>query len=181
MTQEDQLNTEAELAADYIEELLDIADIGGDLELGVKNGRAFIEISAEDKEELNLLVGDNGEVVNALQELARLNIKSQTGDFSNLILDINKWREEKNAELVEEATKAVAEVLENGEDLELRPMNAFERKLVHDKVKELGAFSHSKGERKNRHVVITKEDNTPEETTNEEAPAEEAAPATDGE
>ena len=170
MTTNEQLNTEADLAADYIEEILDIADIEGDLELGVKSEHAHIEIVAEDSAGLQKLVGEEGEVLDAIQKLARLAVSEQTGEKSSLIVDINKFRANKREALITLAKDTVAEVLETGEDKHLDSMNSYERKIIHDTIGETEAFSHSEGIRKERHVVVTKEEVVVPEKKVEEVP-----------
>ena len=93
------LEEEGELAADYLEELLDIADLDGDIEIDVENGRASVEIVADDPEALERLVGEDGEVLDALQELTRLAVQTETGERSRLMLDIAGFRAERKEEL----------------------------------------------------------------------------------
>jgi spoIIIJ-associated protein len=172
MTTNDILNTEADLAADYIEELLDIADLDGDIEMSIKNDRAIIELVAKDDKKIQDLIGENGEGLLALQELARLSVNEQLEGYSNLLLDINNWREKRVAELVELAKTTAEEALETKEPVALGTMNSFERKTIHDAIKDTGAFSHSEGAGKDRHIVVTAEevteDSTTENSSNEE-------------
>lgn len=144
------LEVEAEVAADYLEELLDIADFDGDLDTYVDGGRAHVSILTD----TDVLVGPNGEVLDALQELARLAVLTETGDRSRLMLDIAGYRERRRKELTDLASDAVTEVKESSERVSLGAMNAFERKIVHDVVASAGLVSESEGEEPNRHVVV---------------------------
>jgi len=145
------LEQEGEIAADYLEALLDIADFDGDIDMDVENDRATVSIVGAD---LNQLVGEKGAVLEALQELTRLAVTRETGERSRLMLDISGYRAEVKTKLVEVAKTAAAKALESGEEVELKAMNAFERKVVHDAVAEAGAKSISKGEDPKRRIVV---------------------------
>ncbi|HMR47993.1 MAG TPA: R3H domain-containing nucleic acid-binding protein [Arachnia sp.] len=144
------LLAEGDLVADYLEELLDIADLDGDIENSVIDGRAFIAIDTDSE----LLVGKGGEVLDALQELSRLVVMTETGHRSRLMVDVAGYREKRRAELVAMAKDAIAEVKENGDPVKLVPLNAYERKIVHDVVAAAGLASESEGEPPNRRVVV---------------------------
>lgn len=150
------LEEEGEIAADYLEELLDIADLDGDIDIDVDHGRAAVEIVAEAGSEraLSRLVGEGGEVLDALQELTRLAVQTKSGERSRLMLDIAGFRAGRRAELAEVARTAIAEVRASGEAVALGPMNPFERKVVHDVVAEAGLVSDSAGVEPDRHVVV---------------------------
>ena len=150
------LEEEGEIAADYLEELLDIADLDGDIDIDVDNGRASVEIVADEGAEraLRRLVGKDGEVLDALQELTRLTVQAKTGDRSRLMLDVAGYRGERKAELLSLAEAAIARVKESGADESLEPMNPFERKVVHDAVAAAGLSSDSEGVEPSRYVVI---------------------------
>jgi spoIIIJ-associated protein len=150
------LEEEGDVAADYLEELLDIADIDGDIDIEVRNGRTYISIVAEEEASgLEGLVGKDGEVLEALQELTRLAVLSATENRSRLVLDINGYRSERAGELQKLAEDAVASVKESGETVALAPMSAYERKIVHDAVADLGLISESEGEGADRHIVVS--------------------------
>lgn len=150
------LDEEGDVAADYLEELLDIADIDGDIDIEVRNGRTYISIvSDEDSSSLKSLVGRDGEVLEALQELTRLSVLSATETRSRLVLDISGYRQERGGELARIAADAVASVKETGQPVELEPMGAYERKIVHDAVADLGFVSESEGEGTDRHIVVS--------------------------
>jgi spoIIIJ-associated protein len=150
------LEEEGDVAADYLEELLDIADIDGDIDIEVRNGRTYISIVAEEEAAgLENLVGKDGEVLEALQELTRLAVLSATENRSRLVLDINGYRSERASELQKIAEYAVASVKESGETVALAPMSAYERKIVHDAVADLGLISESEGEGADRHIVVS--------------------------
>jgi spoIIIJ-associated protein len=150
------LEEEGDVAADYLEELLDIADIDGDIDIEVRNGRTYISIVAEEEAAgLDSLVGRDGEVLEALQELTRLAVLSATENRSRLVLDINGYRAERAGDLQKIAEDAVAAVKDSGEAVALAPMSAYERKIVHDAVADLGLVSESEGEGADRHIVVS--------------------------
>lgn len=148
---------EGDIAADYLEELLDIADLDGDLDIEIRNGRTYISIVSEEAEDESLkdLIGRDGEGLEALQELSRLAVLSATGNRSRLVLDIAGYRDGRAGELKKIAEEAVASARESGEDIALDPMSAYERKLVHDAVADLGLQSESEGEGSRRHIVVS--------------------------
>lgn len=150
------LEEEGEIAADYLEELLDIADLDGDIDIDVDHGRAAVEIVAEAGSEKALarLVGTDGEVLDALQELTRLAVQTKTGERSRLMLDIAGYRAARRTELAEIARAAIADVRSSGSAVSLDPMNPFERKVVHDVVAEAGLVSDSEGVEPQRYVVV---------------------------
>lgn len=155
MTQDvSQLEREGDAAADYLEGLLDIADLDGDIDIDVEGQRAQVSVLEVNAGDLGHLVGANGEVLEALQELARLAATQATGERSRLMLDIAGFRSRRRAELVAIATAAVAEVGESGEPVRLAAMNAFERKVVHDVVTAAGLSSTSEGVEPDRRIVI---------------------------
>ena len=151
LTKVQRLEHEGDIAADYLEELLDIADLDGDLDMDVEGDRASVQIGGAD---LSLLVGRNGEVLEALQELTRLAVYRETGERSRLMLDVGGHRAQQRTRLVALAEKSIAEVKESGEAMSLEPMSAFERKVVHDVVAAAGLTSESEGAEPKRHVVI---------------------------
>ncbi|HET6667959.1 MAG TPA: R3H domain-containing nucleic acid-binding protein [Intrasporangium sp.] len=146
-----QLEQEGDIAADYLEELLDIADLDGDLDMDVEGDRAAVSIVGAD---LSQLVGPNGEVLEALQELTRLAVYRETGERSRLMLDISGYRAKKRAELEKLAADTVSTVKETGEPVSLEPMSPFERKVVHDAVAGAGCRSESDGVEPRRYVVV---------------------------
>jgi spoIIIJ-associated protein len=147
---ESPLEIEAEVAADYLEELLDIADLDGDIDTYIEGDRAHVSIVSESQ----VLVGTQGEVLDALQELTRLAVMTETGERSRLMLDIAGYREQRRKELMALAANAVGEAKESHEPVPLAPMNPFERKVVHDAVAAAGLTSESEGEEPDRHVVV---------------------------
>jgi len=146
-----QLEAEGDIAADYLEELLDIADLDGDLDMDVDGDRAAVSIVGAD---LSQLVGRDGEVLEALQELTRLAVYRETGERSRLMLDISGYRADKRAQLEKLAEDTVARVRESGEPAALEPMTPFERKVVHDAVAAAGLTSESEGVEPQRYVVV---------------------------
>lgn len=148
------LEQEGEIAADYLEGLLDIADLDGDIDMDVEADRAAVSIVSDSARDLQKLVGRDGEVLEALQELTRLAVHRETGDRSRLMLDIAGFRAKKRTELAEIGAKAAADVKASGEPLKLAPMTPFERKVVHDAVAAAGLRSESEGEEPQRFVVV---------------------------
>jgi spoIIIJ-associated protein len=147
----DQLEAEGDIAADYLEELLDIADLDGDLDMDVEGDRAAVSIVGA---ELSQLVGRDGEVLEALQELTRLAVYRETGERSRLMLDISGYRADKRTELEKLAEETAVRVKESGEPVSLEPMSPFERKVVHDAVAAAGLTSESEGVEPRRFVVV---------------------------
>ena len=150
-TDSTKLEAEGDVAADFLEELLDIADLDGDIDMDVDGDRAAVSIVGGD---LKHLVGRDGDVLEALQELTRLAVYRETGERSRLMLDIDGYRAARRKELVQIAEDAIEQVKESGESVPLDPMSPFERKVVHDTVADAGLVSESEGEDTRRHVVI---------------------------
>ncbi|MFE3990629.1 protein jag [Streptomyces goshikiensis] len=148
------LEQEGEIAADYLEGLLDIADLDGDIDMDVEADRAAVSIVSDSVRDLQKLVGRDGEVLEALQELTRLAVHRETGDRSRLMLDIAGFRAKKREELAALGAQAAADVKASGEPLKLAPMTPFERKVVHDAVAAAGLKSESEGEEPQRFVVV---------------------------
>ena len=142
---------EGEIAADYIEGLLDIADLDGDIEIEQSETRTTIVVgeSGDDFGQLS-----RPEVVAALQELTRLAVQQQTGEFSRLVLDVAGSRDARAEQLQRVVDAAAAKIADGGERVALEPMSSYERKLVHDLVREHGLTSESEGEEPRRHVVV---------------------------
>lgn len=147
---------EGELAADYLEALLDIADLDGDIEIEVKNGRTYLSIASEDTDDLVKL--SKPDVVQALQELTRLAVQQKTGEFSRLILDVAGSRDKRAEELKELVDAAIEKIDDGASSAALPPMSSYERKLVHDLAADRGYTSESHGEGADRHTVITPAD-----------------------
>jgi len=145
------LEAEGDAAADFLEELLDIVDLGGDIDLDVEGDRATVSVVGAD---LSRLVGENGKVLEAVQELTRLAVLQETGELSRLMLDIGGHRANRRAELEKLAAEVVDRVRDGGEPQRLDPMNPFERKVVHDTVAAAGMISESEGEEPQRRVVV---------------------------
>lgn len=148
-----QLEEEGDAAADYIEELLDICDLDGDIDIDVRGGRAYISVTASDDSNISVL--SHPDTVTALQELSRLAVQSKTGAFSRLILDVGGSREARQAELSLLVDRAVARIEAGSGSAALPPMSSYERKLVHDLVAARGYVSESEGEGHDRHTVIS--------------------------
>jgi spoIIIJ-associated protein len=151
----DRLEREGDVAADYLEKLLDVADLDGDIDVDIDGDRAAVAIvDSEEGRVPRRLVGRDGEVLEALQELTRLAVLAQTGERSRLMLDVAGHRAARRQALVALAGEAVEQVRSLGEPLSLEPMSPFERKVVHDAVAALGLQTESEGVEPNRHVVV---------------------------
>jgi spoIIIJ-associated protein len=147
-------DAEGDAAADYIEELLDIVDLDGDIDIEVRDGRAFISVRSEDSADLSVL--SKPETVSALQELTRLAVQARTGAYSRLVLDVGGSRQARQAELAHLVDRAIERIDGGASEAALPPMSSYERKLVHDIVAERGFVSESSGEGRDRHTVITR-------------------------
>jgi spoIIIJ-associated protein len=146
-----ELELEGEIAADYIEGLLDVADLDGDIDMDVEGDRAVVSVVGATLEEL---VGRRGEVLEALQELTRLAVHQHTGTRTRMMLDVGGYRQRRRAELAATGQDAADEVRRTGVPKRLWPMNPFERKVVHDAVAAAGLRSESEGEEPERRVVV---------------------------
>ncbi|MBA2696685.1 MAG: protein jag [Ornithinimicrobium sp.] len=150
-----QLEREGEIAADFLETLLDIADLDGDLEVDIDGDRAAVSIvDSEDGTVTRRLIGKDGEIVEALQELARLSVQADTGERSRLMLDVGGYRAERRATVLAAAKEVIDDVTQSQERRAMSPMTAYERKVVHDEVLKAGLRSESEGEEPQRHVVV---------------------------
>jgi len=148
-----QLEEEGDVAADYLEALLDIADIDGDLALDVRAGRAYVTVENDDAASLRLL--SSPDTVQALQELVRIAVQTKTGRFSRLILDIGGSRDARQQQLEKLVDRAIERIEDGASQASLPAMSSYERKLVHDVVAERGGYvSESYGEGADRHTVI---------------------------
>jgi len=150
----ERLENEGDIAADFLEELLDIADLDGDLDMDVEGNRASVSLVGGD---LAMLVGRDGEVLEALQELTRLAVYRETGERSRLMLDVDGFRARRRDVLTRLAEESIATVRDSGEELRLDPMSPFERKVIHDAVAAAGLTSESEGQEPQRRVVILPE------------------------
>ena len=149
---ESDLFRQSEIAADYVEGLLDILDYDGDIDEVVQNGRPVVEVLGS---RLQPLVGMRGATLEALQELTRLAIFRRTGTPSRLLLDVGGYRAARRKELGAIAKNAAEKVKEYGEPVKLEPMSAFERKCVHDVINALaGVESESEGVEPQRRIVV---------------------------
>lgn len=146
------LEEEGDIAADYLEELLDIYDLDGDIDIDVRQGRAYLEISSDQDSNLRLI--SEPDTVEALQELTRLAVQVKTTSFSRLILDVGGSRQKRVDELTRVVNKVIEKVRESGEQAPLKPMSSYERKIAHDIIAEAGLTSESEGEGRDRHIVI---------------------------
>lgn len=148
------LEREGDVAADYLEGLMDIVDLDGDLDIDVEGNRAMVSILEANGGELTHLVGRDGKVLDALQELTRLAVTRETGERSRLMLDVAGFRAQRRTELEKVAEDAVAEAQRTGAPVRLAAMSPFERKVVHDVITKAGLISESEGEEPSRRVVV---------------------------
>ncbi|KAA1380345.1 Jag family protein [Aeromicrobium fastidiosum] len=151
MSDAGQLENEGEIAADFLEGLLDIADLDGDIDMDVDGDRAAVEVVGGN---LGHLVGQDGEVLDALQELTRLAVYRETGERSRLMLDVAGFRAARRSELVAIAQGAIDQVKGGETSVSLDAMTPFERKVVHDAVAGAGLESSSDGVEPHRYVVV---------------------------
>lgn len=153
---EERLVEEGEVAGDYLEQLLDILDFDGDIDLDVEGDRAVVSIDGG--ADLDRLVGSDGSVLDAVQELTRLAVQQELGERTRLMLDIAGWRAAKRESLTEAGRVVAQRVLESGASEEMDPMTPFERKIIHDAIAEIaGVASDSTGAEPNRRVVVLPE------------------------
>jgi spoIIIJ-associated protein len=145
------LEEEGEVAADYLEELLDIFDLDGDINIDVRQGRAYLEVTAD--EESNLRLVSHPDTVEALQELTRIAVQTKTQSFSRLIIDIAGSRQVRLDALTKLVNKAIDKVKDTNAPVALKPMTSYDRKISHDLIAEAGLISQSEGEGKERHIV----------------------------
>ena len=145
------LEEEGEVAADYLEELLDIFDLDGDINIDVRQGRAYLEVTAD--EESNLRLVSHPDTVEALQELTRIAVQTKTQSFSRLILDIAGSRQVRLDALAKIVNKVIDKVKDTNVAVAMKPMSSYERKIAHDLIAEAGLISESEGEGKERHIV----------------------------
>ena len=146
------LEEEGDIAADYLEEFLDIYDLDGDIDIDVRQGRAYLEVTSSEDSNLRLI--SDPETVEALQELTRLAVQVKTTSFSRLILDVGGSRQARVAELTRMVNKVIDKVKDSGVAAPMKPMSSYERKIVHDIISEAGLVSESEGEGRDRHIVI---------------------------
>lgn len=149
-----QLEEEGEIAADYIEELLDISDLDGDIDIDARAGRAYVSVNSSQDSNLRLL--SKPDTVTALQELTRIAVQAKTGSFSRLILDVGGSRQAREKELSSFVEHAISRIEDGAASAALPPMSSYERKLVHDLVAARGFSSESEGEGRDRHTVISR-------------------------
>jgi spoIIIJ-associated protein len=145
------LEEEGEVAADYLEELLDIFDLDGDINIDVRQGRAYLEVTAD--EESNLRLVSHPDTVEALQELTRIAVQTKTQSFSRLIIDIAGSRQVRLDALTKTVNKVIDKVKDTNTAVAMKPMTSYDRKIAHDLIAEAGLISQSEGEGKERHIV----------------------------
>jgi spoIIIJ-associated protein len=151
----DELEEQADAVADFVEDLLSRMGIDAIAEPTDEGGRMYVDIVDASEEDLSLLIGKHGQTLDAIQELARQIVSRQVGQRIRVIVDVEDYRKRRDGELTERARALAEEVVADGGERELEPMNALERKLVHDAVAAVdGVETLSRGEDPDRHVVI---------------------------
>jgi len=154
MSEEKELEQQGEIAADFIEEFLDVADLDGDLEIEFKKERVYISVQSDAKSNLGKI--SDPDTVEAVQELARLAVQAKTGEMSRLILDIGGSRQAKTDKLKQLVERTIEKLEESDSEQHLKPMTSYDRKQVHDMVSEAGLVSESEGQGRDRHIVVRK-------------------------
>jgi spoIIIJ-associated protein len=154
MSEEKELEQQGEIAADFIEEFLDVADLDGDLDIEFKKERVYISVQSDGESNLGKI--SDPDTVEAIQELARLAVQAKTGDMSRLILDIGGSRQAKTDKLKQLVERTIEKLEDTDGEQHLRPMTSYDRKQVHDMVSEAGFISESQGQGRDRHIVVRK-------------------------
>jgi spoIIIJ-associated protein len=154
MSEEKELEQQGEIAADFIEEFLDVADLDGDLEIEFKKERVYISVQSDAKSNLGKI--SDPDTVEAVQELARLAVQAKTGEMSRLILDIGGSRQAKTDKLKQLVDRTIEKLADSDSEQHLKPMTSYDRKQVHDMVSEAGFVSESEGQGRDRHIVVRK-------------------------
>ena len=154
MSEEKELEQQGEIAADFIEEFLDVADLDGDMEIEFKKERVYISVQSDAKSNLGKI--SDPDTVEAVQELARLAVQAKTGEMSRLILDIGGSRQAKTDKLKQLVERTIEKLEGSDSEQHLKPMTSYDRKQVHDMVSEAGFVSESEGQGRDRHIVVRK-------------------------
>ncbi|MFB3739511.1 MAG: RNA-binding cell elongation regulator Jag/EloR [Candidatus Velamenicoccus archaeovorus] len=150
---------QGEVAADFLEGLLERMGIPASIEPGMRDGIMYVDVLGEgpDDEDMGLLIGRHGATLDALQELTRIVVSHRTGERCRVIVDVEDYRKRRRSRLVSRAREMARRVAKTGREEELEPMPPYERKIVHDTVAEVpGAQSSSVGEEPERRVVISR-------------------------
>ena len=156
---ESELDEQADVAADFLEGLLEVMDIDADVETNLEHGRMYVEIWAPegDQDEMGMFIGHHGAVLDAMQELTRIVVSQATGQRCRITVDIEDYQKRKRSRLVSQARDVAKRVQRTGESEAFEAMNAYERKIVHDAVADMGGVeSSSEGEDPDRYVVVSK-------------------------
>ena len=154
MSEEKELEQQGEIAADFIQEFLDVADLDGDLDIEFKKERVYVSVKSDGESNLGKI--SDPDTVEAVQELARLAVQAKTGDMSRLILDIGGSRQAKTDKLKELVERTIEKLDDTDGVQHLKPMTSYDRKQVHDMVSEAGFVSESEGQGRDRHIVVRK-------------------------
>ncbi|MDR3128049.1 MAG: hypothetical protein LBT99_01805 [Bifidobacteriaceae bacterium] len=150
----EELNREADIAADFVEGILDSLNLDGDIEMVIRNNRVAIEIVTDSKETINRLAGQDYKALVALQTLTRAAVRKHTQKITKLIVDVAGIRRKHDETTLDQAKIALQNALDNGQEVQMKPMNSYKRKLVHDYIKEQGYVTRSRGAEPYRKLVI---------------------------
>lgn len=154
---EDVLEEQGDVAADFLEGLLERMGIGATIEPNLQDGTMYVDVlgGSPDDEDMGLLIGRHGQTLDALQELTRIVVSSRTSERCRVVVDVEDYRKRRRSRLVTRAREVAKRVARTGREEEFEPMTPFERKIVHDAVAEVpGADSSSLGEDPERYVVV---------------------------
>jgi spoIIIJ-associated protein len=151
----DELEEQADAVADFVDELLAKMDIDAIAEPNPQGGHMYVDIVDGPEDDMALLIGRHGQTLEAIQELARMAIGRRLDQRIRVIVDVEDYRKRRESRLEEDAREAALRVAAEGGEYEFDPMNAYERKLVHDAVAGVdGVETVSRGEEPSRYVVI---------------------------
>ena len=154
---DEDLDDQADVAAEFLEGVLERMGVAADVGPALEDGTMYVDVVGrdEDDDDLGLLIGRHGQTLEALQELARVVVVQRTGLRARIVVDVEEYRRRQRSRLAARAREIARRVARSGREEELEPMNAFDRKVVHDAVAEVeGALSASRGEGLDRHVVV---------------------------
>ena len=151
----DAIEEQADLAADFVEDLLAKMGIDATAEPNVVNDRMYIDVLGDDEDDMALLIGRHGATLEAIQELTRMVVGRRLDERCRVIVDVEDYRKRREERMIDRALQVARRVLETGQEEALDPMNPYERKLIHDAVADLGGLeTSSRGEEPERSVVI---------------------------
>lgn len=149
------LEEQADAVADFVEELLERMGIDAIAEPTMHRGHVYVDIVDGPEDDMALLIGRHGQTLDAIQELARTAVGRRLDDRVRVLVDVSDYRKRQEDRLIEGAREVAERVQATGAEEQLDPMNAYQRKLVHDVVAEFeGLESVSEGVDPDRFVVV---------------------------